>query len=79
MAQWSCKRRDICVQLSRPFGDVIGAIFRDEQSDFGLIALGVNGGFGADLRGIGEMGQESKIKASVPLACKVCLHIVISV
>jgi hypothetical protein len=39
----------------------------------------MNGGFGADLRGIGEMGQESKIKASVPLACKVSLHIANSV
>jgi hypothetical protein len=34
---------------------VIGAIFRDEQSDFGLIALGINGGFGADLRGFDEV------------------------
>jgi hypothetical protein len=43
MAQWNCKRRDICVQLSRLFRDVIGAIFRDDHSDFGLIALGMDG------------------------------------
>ena len=60
------------------FRDVIGSIFSEDRSDFGLIALGMDGCFGVDLRGIGEVDQESKIKANWRLQIRFCLHIVFS-
>jgi len=67
MAQWSCKRRDICVQLSHPFRDVIGAIFRDEQSDFGLIALGVNGDLARICAGSAKWVRRARLKQACRL------------
>lgn len=57
-------------QLSVLFRDVIGAIFRENGTDFHRLTLRMDLRHGVDWRAIGEGNQKGKIKASVPLACK---------